>query len=305
MFGKIFNIQRFSVDDGPGIRTTIFLKGCSLRCFWCHNPEGMQVSQELQFFDEKCIACGNCLATCPQGATSLQEGQLVFEREKCLGCGACIASCYTGTRVMDSQEMSVEEVMMEVLQDSTFYAASGGGITLSGGEPVLQTEFVQELLEKCHHYGLHTGIETAGNYPWEDLSILLPYIDLVMMDIKHLDPGLHRKATGISNERILANARQLAQTEKQVIFRIPIIPTVNDTRPEITAILGFIQGLIDMRAGNSAGNHSDQRSIQVEFLPYHHLASEKYKSLGRDNPADQLASISEKTIKELEEQLRW
>lgn len=303
MIGRVFNIQRFSLDDGPGIRTTVFLKGCSLRCFWCHNPEGIQAKNELQFFIAKCIACGNCLAVCLQGANSVLDGRLVFQREKCLGCGACVTACYAEARLLASHDLSVEEVLDEILLDRIFYAASGGGVTLSGGEPVLQADFARALLEKCRRNGLHTAIETAGNYPWKDLAILLPYTDLVMMDIKHLDPTKHRQATGVSNERILANARQLAQTDKSVVFRVPVIPTVNDTRAEITAILEFIRGLAAGRAKDDRTNQSSHDSILVELLPPHRLASEKYKSLGRYDRASLLPPLSEERMKELEELL--
>ncbi len=301
MNGIVFNIQRFSVHDGPGSRTTVFLKGCSLRCFWCHNPEGIRSKPEIQFFPSRCIACGECVAACPQGAHTLQDGTHIYWREKCRACGRCVETCYAGALVLMGQTMTVEQVVEEVLRDRAFYETSGGGVTLSGGEPVLQRDFAQAILARCQAEGVHTAIETAAHCRWDDLAALLPVTDLIMMDIKHMDPDKHRAATGVSNERILANARRLAQTGKPIIFRVPVVPGVNDTPEEIGAIAEFVQGLACLR---SEDGHQAAGPFSLELLPFHRLATDKYRGLGLEYRASQLASPPKEKMAELAEAAR-
>jgi pyruvate formate lyase activating enzyme len=269
--GTVFDIQRFSVHDGPGIRSTVFLKGCSLRCFWCHNPEGIRPQPEIQFEPDRCIGCGECVLACPQDAQSLDGGQRVFVRERCDACGQCVDTCYAGALSLVGRAMSVDDVLAEVLQDRAFYASSGGGVTLSGGEPVLQMEFARALLARLQAEGVHTAIETAGYYPWGRLEALLPHIDLVMMDLKQMDSDRHRDATGAPNEPILATARRLAETSIPLIFRVPVIPTVNDTPDAIRSIADFVGALSALRGA----------ALPLELLPFHRLAENKYTSLGR------------------------
>jgi pyruvate formate lyase activating enzyme len=272
--GLVFNVQRFSVHDGPGIRTTVFFKGCPLRCFWCHNPEGMHPKPEIQFFPDRCIACGECVAVCPEGAQALSDGQRTYRRDLCVMCGGCLSVCYAGALAAAGRTMTVEEVMAEVLRDRAFYETSGGGVTLSGGEPLLQRDFAQGILEACKAAGLHTAVETAAYCRWEDLAAILPFTDLIMMDLKHLDSAKHRAATGVPNEPILANARLLTtQTDKPLLFRIPVIPTVNDTPEEIAAIARFVRHLEELR-------RDGENSIALELLTFHRLATDKYRSLG-------------------------
>jgi pyruvate formate lyase activating enzyme len=273
--GIIFDIQRFSVHDGPGIRTTVFLKGCSLRCFWCHNPEGIRPKPEIQFEPAKCIGCGECVLICPQGAQHLDDGERRYNRDDCIVCGQCVETCYTRGLALVGKTMAVDEVLNEVLADRVFYRDSGGGVTLSGGEPVLQTDFVGALQARCQAEGIHTAIETAGYYPWDRLERLLPHIDLVMMDLKHMDSAQHRAATGAPNEQILDNARRLAQTDTALIFRIPVIPTVNDTVEAVSAMARFVLELSAMRGA----------PLPLQLLPFHRLAEHKYTSLGRDYAA--------------------
>lgn len=298
MSGVVFDIQRFSIHDGPGIRTTVFLKGCSLRCFWCHNPESIHPKPEIQFLPEKCIGCGECLLICQHGARVVQDGDIAYLRQKCQVCGACVETCYAEATALIGKHMTVEQVMAKVLSDRAFYRTSGGGVTLSGGEPVIQPDFSRAILERCKAEGLHTAIETAGNYPWEYLASMLPVTDLVMMDIKHLDPDRHRAATGVSNERILANARQLAQTDRPTIFRTPVIPTVNDTPEEIGAIAAFVHALASRRAENGSARAAP---ISFALLPFHRLAADKYRSLGLDYRASQLKQLSEEAMTALTE----
>jgi glycyl-radical enzyme activating protein len=299
--GIVFNIQRFSVHDGPGIRTTVFLKGCSLRCFWCHNPEGIRPQPEIQFFPERCIGCGECVAACPQGVHAMQNGQRAFERKRCQACGKCAESCYANALELTGRQMSVERVMDEVLRDAAFYKNSGGGVTLSGGEPVLQRDFSLALLRRCQEEGVHTAIETAANCRWDDLALLLSVSDLVMMDIKHMDPRRHREVTGVSNERILANALKLMQADKPVIFRIPVVPTVNDTPEEIGAIAAFVRHLVDLRLESSNGASRSADLPFLELLPFHRLAADKYRSLGLDYRASELKGPPKEKMAELVE----
>jgi len=303
MTGIVFDIQRFSVHDGPGIRTTVFLKGCSLRCFWCHNPEGLHPRPEIRFFPDRCISCGECVIVCPQGAQAIENGTRVYRRERCQTCGRCVQTCYAGGLILVGQEMTVEQVVTEILRDRAFYETSGGGVTLSGGEPVLQRDFAQAILERCKAEGLHTAIETCGNCRWEDLSTLLAVTDLIMMDLKHMDPEKHRAVTAVSNKRILANARRLAQTNKPIIFRVPVVPTVNDTPEEIDVIAAFVRRLADLRS--EQGHHSDGcDDTSLELLPFHRLAGDKYRSLGLDYRARDLTQPSKEKMAQLAETAR-
>jgi pyruvate formate lyase activating enzyme len=285
--GTVFNIQRFSVHDGPGIRTTIFLKGCGLRCFWCHNPEGVRASPEVQFYPERCIDCGACAAVCPHGAHRSHHGTRIFERDMCQACGRCAETCYAGALELTGKTMTLEQVMSEVLPDRAFYESSGGGITLSGGEPLMQQAFARAVLERCKDEGFHTAIETSANCRWDNFAELLPLVDLVMMDLKHMDAGKHRAATGASNERILANAQRLMHTDRPVLFRTPVVPTVNDTAADISAIAAFVQQLANIRLGSNSGKPSTPPPA-FELLEFHRLAADKYRSLGLEYRAREL-----------------
>lgn len=296
--GLIFNIQRFSIHDGPGIRTTVFFKGCPLRCFWCHNPEGRRPQPEIQFFPERCIGCGECLLKCLHHAHKLDDNFHIFIRENCQACGACAETCYSTALELTGRYVTVDQVMAEILRDRMFYETSKGGVTLSGGEPVLQSDFALALLQRCQSEDLHTAIETSGNYPWHELEKLLPEIDLIMMDLKLIDPIKHKAACGDSNERILANARRLALTDKPIIFRIPVVPTVNDSIEEIGAIVKFIQSLVELRMQHSNGKEKGAE-MRLELLPFHRLASDKYRSLGLEYRARNLEPPSKARMREL------
>ncbi|MCB0114709.1 MAG: glycyl-radical enzyme activating protein [Caldilineaceae bacterium] len=265
MQGIITNIQRFSIHDGPGIRTTVFLKGCNLRCFWCHNPEDIRPQPEIQFFPERCITCGVCVQRCPNDAHAMRNGIHIYLRDRCTACGACTETCYAGGVVRVGKVVDVEDVMAEIRQDAPFYASSGGGVTLSGGEPLLQLDFAQAIFRACRAEGIHTAIETAANFPWQRVEAILPYVDLVMMDIKHIDSARHREVTGVPNERILENARRLGEQSLPLIVRTPVIPGVNDSAEVIDAIAAFVAGLPNV--------------IHYELLPYHPMAQSKYDSL--------------------------
>jgi len=284
MQGIVTNIQRFSLHDGPGIRTTVFLKGCNLRCFWCHNPETWSPKPEIQVFPSKCIGCGACLGVCPQGAHGMVDGAKVYDRDKCVACGKCAKTCYAEALVFTGKTMSVDDVLAEVLADRPFYATSGGGVTLSGGEPALQLDFSYAILARSKAGGVHTVIETDANYAWEWLEKLLEVTDFVMTDIKHMDSEKHRAITGVPNERILDNHRRLMATNKPVVFRTPVVPTVNATPEEIGAIAAYIRDLAELRAQSG----SPAPPPRLELLPFHRLAGDKYRSLGLDYKAKDL-----------------
>ena len=298
MDGVVFSIQRFSIHDGPGIRTTVFFKGCTLHCFWCHNPEGIRPKPDIQFFPERCIACNECVRACTHGATTLVNGIRVYDRSKCIVCGKCVETCYSGARILTGKQMTVDDVMSEVMQDRAFYETSGGGITLSGGEPIMQPDFARAVLERSKAEGISTAIETAGNVPWEFEERVLPFTDLIMMDIKHMDSAKHRWATGVAHERVLSTARHFAMTDKPIIFRIPVIPTVNDTVEEVGAIGSYIRDLIELRNQNGGdGDHT----ISLELLPFHKLAGDKYRSLDMDYRAKDLKIPTKAHMAELAE----
>lgn len=285
--GTIFDIQRFSLHDGPGIRTTVFLKGCSLHCFWCHNPEGLVIKPQVQFVEGRCIQCGTCVEVCPEGAQELHEGVRYYNRKLCKECGKCIDTCYVEALIRVGKIASVDEVMREIVADKPFYETSGGGVTLSGGEPALQPAFASAVLEACRQEGIHTAIETAGNVPWSNLEPLIRLSDLVMMDLKHMDETKHRQATGVSNRRILENAAYLAQSNKPILFRTPLIPTVNDDDETIKALSDFILALVETAHRNSPGHPG----ISWEFLTFHKLATDKYRGLGFEYKASELEFV--------------
>ena len=248
MTGLVSDIQRFSIHDGPGIRTTVFLKGCNLRCAWCHNPETLSARPEIQTFPDKCIACGACFGACATTARQRNaDGSATYSRDRCAACGACAKTCYAEALTLVGREMSADQVLREVLEDREFYAQSGGGVTLSGGEPLRQGDFCLELLRLCRSHGLHTAIETNLASPWEQIAAILPLLDLLIFDLKLFDGERHRRWTGVSNGAILTNVRRLEDylsnaggngTERalSIIVRTPVIAGVNDDADEIAAI---------------------------------------------------------------------
>ncbi len=255
MNGIIFDIQRFSVYDGRGIRTNVFFKGCNLRCKWCHNPESQKKEPQLMFNKAKCTGCGECTKICGNTFT-----------ENCTACGKCAAVCKYGARKIAGKEYSVDEVFNIVVRDKAFYETSGGGVTLSGGEPLLQIDFVAELLKKCKENGISTAVETAANVPWEYFERVLPYLDEVLCDIKCIDESRHRELTGVSNKQILANAEKLKASGKEVIFRMPVIPGLNDCEAEKAR--EFTKG------------------FALELLAYHETGKSKYEQLNMDYAVD-------------------
>jgi pyruvate formate lyase activating enzyme len=294
--GIVFNIQRFSIHDGPGIRTTVFLKGCTLRCFWCHNPEGIAREPEIQHFSGACIACGECVPSCPSRAHVMDGAAHMFFHERCTLCeGAeprCVSACPSKALLLAGRALDVDETVAELMRDEPFYRSSGGGVTLSGGEPLLQKDFSRALLSRCIEAGVHTAVETAGFYPWKSLEEVLPVTRLLMFDIKHMDPVKHKWATGVDNAVILANARRAAAADVPLVFRVPVIPGLNDTVTEIAAVRDFARTLRDDRQGGS---------VALELLTFHPLALDKYRSLGVDNPSRDLAPLTSGRMAELAE----
>ena len=268
MKGRIFNIQRFSINDGPGIRTSVFVKGCNLRCLWCHNPESNSPLQEIQFFLQKCVRCGKCVEVCPPGAHRIDElGNHTFDRRLCDGCGLCVENCMNDALVYVAKYMEPEEVVAEVLKDFDYYRNSGGGLTISGGEPMLQKEFVKAVFARAQAEGIHTALDTAGHVRWEDLLEVLPFVDLVLLDLKAMDLELHRRGTGVSNRKILENAQALSRQNVDLVVRIPVVPGINASEENMREAAAFLKDF--------------SRLLYVELLPYHDLGVDKYASLGK------------------------
>ena len=281
--GIIFNIQRYSIHDGPGIRTTVFLKGCPLRCFWCQNPESQELKPEILMKKEACTACGHCVDICPNQANFINGTIAVIQREKCTGCGKCVDACPNEVRSLVGKRATVDYILQELLKDKRFYANSGGGITLSGGEPTAQPEFALSILQKCKEAGLHTAIETCGHTSWPVMEKILEYTDFVLYDIKCIDPEKHKKATGRDNSLILSNARQIARY-KPMKIRVPLIPTFNANVEEISSINRFVK--------------TELKVTQIELLTYNKFGESKYERLGRT--AVSLPEIDEKLKADLD-----
>ena len=266
--GLIFDIQRFSLHDGPGIRTTVFLKGCPLSCLWCHNPESRSDRPEIVFYRAKCIGCGRCIEVCTNNALVSDEEHV--DRTKCRVCGECVRACPSEALQMAGRVVAVSDVLAAVMRDEPFYRRSGGGVTLSGGEPLYQYEFSYSLLAALKDHGLHTAVETCGLSPWERIAGLAPLTDLFLYDIKVMDPAKHEKLCKADNSTILDNARMLSAEAVEIIFRTPIIPGLNDTPDDLRRLGEFILSLPGER--------------KLELMPYHRIGSGKYEALGLQYP---------------------
>lgn len=243
MNGLITEIERFALKDGPGIRTTVFLQGCNMACSWCHNPETISTDPKLMYFESKCIHCRKCMDVCPTKALETVNGERIFNRDLCTACGACTNVCFTDALSLSCHTRSGEQVFSEILQDKDYYLNSNGGITISGGEVFMQFDFSLWLLKKCKEAGIATAIETNLNTSREKLKTLLPFVDIVMCDIKLLDSKMHRKWTGVDNQKTLDNIRYIFDMNKPAIVRTPIIPGVNNTPMQIGEIAGFLSSL--------------------------------------------------------------
>jgi len=272
--GLIFNIQKFSIHDGHGIRTLIFMKGCPLRCAWCCNPESQSFSEDLMYVKTNCIGCRKCVGACREKA--INSMTLESDKALCTVCGACAEICYANARKMAGKRVTVDELVIEIEKDRIFYRNSRGGVTVGGGEPTSQPEFVTALLKECKRLNIHTAIETCGYGHWDRIGPVFDYVDQIFFDLKHLDDERHKAITGVSNHLILENARRVASLGKETIFRIPLVPGHNDTEENIAATGRFIREL-----------EAPSGCIKVEVLPYHRLGADKYVWLSKEYPLGQ------------------
>jgi pyruvate formate lyase activating enzyme len=265
--GIVFDIKKFSIHDGPGIRTTVFLKGCPLSCWWCHNPESQRLKPEVMLRMDRCIQCAACLELCEQGAISLNSGGVVTDRELCIQCGACAQTCYADAREVIGREMTVAEVMAEIMRDLSFYDESGGGVTFSGGDPLVQRDFLLDLLKACKQQEIHTAVDSSGSFAWPILERIRPYVDLFLYDVKTMDEERHIEVTGVSNRLILENLRKLSQQGQPIILRMAVVPGINDDVQNLRRTGEFAAALPHLQG--------------VSLLPYHDTAVHKYANLNR------------------------
>jgi pyruvate formate lyase activating enzyme len=284
--GLVADVDHFAVHDGPGIRTAVYLKGCPLHCIWCHSPETQSFSPELLYLPQKCTACGLCLGVCAPGALKAvgQDCRVGVDWERCTHCAACAAVCYPGALKMSGTWMSAAELLAQVEKDRPFFAASGGGVTLTGGEATAQPLFARQFLSGCQHLGIHTALETNGCAPWQVYEQMAPLVELFLYDIKHMDQDRHRQLTGASNQLPLSNLRRLAELRAQVIVRVPCIPGLNDDPANIAATAGFMR---------QAGLET------IHLLPYNLSAGAKYHWLGREYSLPEQSRQSSDKMEEL------
>jgi pyruvate formate lyase activating enzyme len=283
MKGIVFNVQKFSVNDGPGIRTTVFLKGCPLSCLWCHNPESKALAPQLMYSADKCVMCGKCMRVCAESVHSFVDNKHILNREKCVACGKCEEECLYDALEIAGKEKSVDEVIAEVMQDKIFYETSNGGMTLSGGEPLLQFDFSLALCKKAKENGLHTAMETCGFASEEKIREIAPFVDLFLFDYKITDSEEHKKYTGVGNEKILSNLALLNAMGKQIVLRCPIIPGINDTDAHFTAIANLANSL--------------ECVTEVNIEPYHPLGKGKAEKLGSEYELRDLSFPQDETVK--------
>jgi pyruvate formate lyase activating enzyme len=288
--GIIFDIRKYSIHDGPGIRTTVFFKGCPLNCWWCHNPESQASSVEIMYRENRCIRCGACLEICTRGALSWDTDLIILDKEKCDLCGDCADACYTEARQMVGQEMTISQAMAEIERDIAFYDQSGGGVTLSGGEPLLQQDFLHALLQACKEKEIHTALDTCGFAPWEILDRVRGYVDLFLYDLKLMEDAKHRQFTGVSNKLILKNLQVLSSAGHHIILRLPVIPGINDDDDNVRHIATFAAAL----------PHLDG----IDILPYHRIGLDKYSRLNIDYKLPEISSPSGDKIAAIAQTLR-
>lgn len=265
--GTIFQVQRWSIQDGEGIRSTVFLKGCPLRCRWCANPESWRGDPEVMFFRERCTGCGRCVEVCGHGAAVMADGVAGGgTREKCRGCGQCCAVCPGGARKLIGSVVTVDDVMRVISRDAVFYRESGGGVTFSGGEPFAQPEFLRQLVTACNRLGIDTAVETSGCFEWDEVKDIVEKLDAVFIDIKHMDDAVHRRLTGAGNRLILENAARIARLKPGTIVRVPLIAGINDDERNIRELGEFLRAQAPVKG--------------VEFLPYHDYGQAKWDAVG-------------------------
>jgi pyruvate formate lyase activating enzyme len=279
--GMIFDIQRSSLHDGPGIRTAVFLKGCPLHCAWCHNPESQSKTREISFRPESCAACGECVKTCQNGAHRIVEGIHVYDRSLCEKCGECVENCLYEALKLSGKEQTVDEIMTIILRDRPFYEQSGGGLTITGGEPMLQEEFTLELLKAAKSEGLHTCLDTCGWTSQRAYMQVMPFVDLFLFDYKATDPETHKELTGVSNELILSNLDFLLRRGARLRLRCPLIPGVNDSPGHLAGIAALQRRYPDLDG--------------IDLMAYHNVGNAKYERFGLENPLPNLKTTEEAT----------
>ncbi|MDR0916545.1 MAG: glycyl-radical enzyme activating protein [Oscillospiraceae bacterium] len=285
--GTVFNIQRYSIDDGPGIRTTVFLKGCPLRCPWCSNPESQNPQPQLSYRYTSCKQCGACAAACPNGAIALGADGVVIDREKCVVCGTCAAACPENALQIKGETMNVAQVWKVIRRDAVYYETSGGGVTCSGGEILAQAAFVAEIFKKCRDEGIHTCADTSGFGTADAMNTILEYADLVYFDLKLADPARHAEVMGVAPDVIWANLKLAAERGVKIVLRVPLIPEYNNAPEQVTALAEFARDLAP--------------DAEVCILPYHRYGANKYASVGmtyalddlRENTDDELTRARE------------
>jgi pyruvate formate lyase activating enzyme len=287
--GLVFNIQRYSIHDGPGIRTTVFLKGCPLRCWWCHNPEGISPEPEVLVIENRCLRCGQCREVCPQIKMG-GNGSPKAQRARCIRCGACVEVCPSGARQLVGRRMNVAEVVAEAHKDRAFYEQSAGGVTFSGGEPLMQARFLRSLLEACRAAGIHTAVDTCGYVAKEELLAAAPLTDLFLYDLKVIDDDLHRQCTGVSNVVILENLLALGEVHQNIWLRMPLIPGFNDSVEQMGAVARFATSVPGVR--------------QVNLLPYHGTAAHKWVRLGKPERSGARPAPTMQTIEHAKDTFR-
>ena len=264
---KIFDIQRFSIQDGPGVRTSIFMKGCPLRCIWCHNPESVLSKTQILYYEDKCTGCGECAVVCPMSANHVANGRHWYDRTKCIACGKCARACTQEAFRIAGYEITPDELVEKVVRDRIFYEETGGGVTFTGGEPFAQFEELCEAAKSCRNENIHTAIETSLMTPWKNIEALDSFIDLWICDMKACSAELHKRGTGTDNTLILGNLKKLLETRiEKVWVRIPVIPGFNDMERELKNIAGFLKAY---------------RVQRVELMPYHDIGAGKYTALGQ------------------------
>ena len=286
MTGLITDIQRFSIDDGPGIRTTVFLKGCPLRCLWCHNPECLSPMVQLRYVESACTYCGACEKVCPANVHHVAEAYHQVDFEKCIACGACVKACAWDALSLSGRTVTVEEVMTEVMKDKRYYETSGGGITLSGGEPLMQPEFTLAVLQSAKEQGLHTCLETCGHVEEKALAEAAKLTDVFLYDYKATDPMVHQELTGVGNQRIFANLYMLCQLGASIVLRCPVIPGCNMEPAHFDGIIALLEKYPAIP--------------RAELMAYHRMGTAKYRQLGKPYALSHLPDMTkeqkEKTI---------